>query len=94
MKLQELYEAPSVSVTVEYEWEDPKSEEGESHMINVECKVTTSRDPYGTGDSPTEHEVEFKSATFKDTGKPFNVDLIPEKDWEWIDDKAIRAATR
>ena len=34
-----------------------ENEDGEEVILEVSCNVTMERDPFGTGDSPTEYEV-------------------------------------
>jgi hypothetical protein len=94
MKLKELCEARGELVTVSFEWENPKSEDYKAYMIEVTCRVNTQRDPFGTGDSPTEHEVDLVKAVFKDTGKPFNLNLLSDKEANHIEDKAVAALNR
>lgn len=42
---------PSFNFTIE-------NDDGEDEVLEVECDVTSERDPYGTGDSPTAYYVE------------------------------------
>jgi len=43
------------NVAFQFKIED---EDGEEQILEVECYVSAERDPFGTGDSPTEYEIE------------------------------------
>jgi hypothetical protein len=44
-------------------WLDHETEEGEPVQIQVAANVVEMRDPYGTGDSPAEFEINVAAAT-------------------------------
>lgn len=81
-------------VSVQYDFEPTNTDEYESHVITITGDVITIRDAYGTGDSPTEYEFDVKNAVYAETGQPFDIKLIPDDAWEWIDNTAIEKAQR
>ena len=92
MKLKDLFESiDRIPVTVEYEWEDPAMEH-QPRWVEVDCVVTVTTDPYATGDSPTEKYVDIKSATLKDTGKPFDLNQLNKSSLDWIEQQAADKA--
>lgn len=93
MKLEELKEARynSIPFSVTYEKEMP-GEDYETVDVVVTGVVMEVPDAYSTGDSPTDYEVQAKSATVG--GKPFDMKQLDDSDWEAIDDMAIASVTR
>ena len=86
----------AVPVDVHYEFcEDTTGEDGslvdsEYHDVVIEYTVTTHRDPFATGDSPTEYEADPTGvAYYKATNMPFDIKRIPAEDWESLDQQAI-----
>lgn len=49
-------------------WIDVKVYDENDDLIDLECRVSVEaeRDPYATGDSPTEYEVEIHEALYND----------------------------
>lgn len=96
MLLHEIFRRPNngTPVDVEYEYYQD-GEDGEYHNVIIEMVVTSHSDPYSTGDSPTEYDAEPTGvAYFKDSRQPFDIKLVPEESWKWIDEQAIEKVSR
>lgn len=92
MKIRELLNERTAREpsSVEYEMlvgED--TDEPHYEIIEIVGDVITTPDPFATGDSPEEQEFEPRRAIVQRTGQPFDLKNIPEKDWQWIIDKAV-----
>ena len=90
MLVKQLFErATRVPVTVNFEQEVETSPgEFNTQPLVITGFVTTERDPFGTGDSPTEHRFEPTSITSQ--GEPVPLTAITDQsDWDWIENQAI-----
>lgn len=98
MKLSAIFEKSSyntVSVAYDLERQLPDGE-WEVVPVRVSGVVHTERDPFGTGDSPTEHTFEPRSVEVAETGQQIDVDafykMISQSAAEWIEDQAIESS--
>lgn len=99
MKIKELFEQRGgindFDFSVEYELEYTTLEgEVDYKMVEVTGTVTETTDAYGTGDSPTDYEVNVESVTDVETGEAIPEKAIPKEGWEWIERQAIESVNR
>lgn len=82
-----------VDVRTELERPNPQGENGwDSFTVTITGFVTAERDPYGTGDSPTEYMFEPQSAVVDQTGQPFDVKTLDDQEWDAVQNQAIAQA--
>jgi hypothetical protein len=101
MKLCHIVESRSVMnvpVSIEHRMQvqNPQLESGWDQLdVVVSGVVSIERDPFGTGDSPTEYYFEPQTVVSETTNQAINPNTISDEEWNIIDDKACaRAATR
>lgn len=99
MKVKELFEnrggIGNFDFAVEYELEYTTTEgDVDYKMVEVTGTVTETTDAYGTGDSPTDYEVNVESIKDVETGDAIPPSAIPEQGWAWIEQQAIERVNR
>ena len=98
MKVKELFEQRGFNgfdFSVEYELEYTTPEgDVDYKMVEVTGTVTETKDAYGTGDSPTDYEVNVETITDKETGQSIPEKAISSDGWEWIENQAIESVNR
>lgn len=99
MKVKELFEQrggiSEFDFSVEYEMEYATPEgDVDYKMVEITGTVTETTDAYGTGDSPTDYEVNVESVTDMESGQPVQRNAIPPEGWKWIEQQAIEKVNR
>lgn len=99
MKVKELFEQRGgigdFDFAVEYELEYTTPEgDVDYKTVEVTGTVTETTDAYGTGDSPTEYDVNVESITDAETGERVHKSMIPKEGWNWIERQAIESVNR
>lgn len=92
MKLKHIFERREQHIPVEVKYEHPeenKDGDVEYHDVIFYLDVMVTPDAYGTGDSPTDYEVNIIKAYYEDGKKPFNWKSLSKKEMKWIKDKAV-----
>lgn len=94
MKVKDLFESRGGITTfdfgIEYELEYTTPEgEIDYKMVNVSGTVTETTDMYGTGDSPTDYEVNVTSVVDAETGEAIPEAAISKENWAKIEQRAI-----
>lgn len=87
MKIHHILErrdsAEPAGVDFEHEVQDANGE-WHSVMIRVSGQMRVERDPYGTGDSPSQTTFIPTDAYVIDTGEPFDLKTLSPKELDWI----------
>lgn len=89
MKLQEIYQ---YNKTIPFELDvelERQADEYSTIPVTVSGIVRLTPDPYGTGDSPTDYEVDVKEVIDKNTGKAIDVNSLSDSEYEFIENKAV-----
>lgn len=99
MKMKELFEQRGgingFDFSVEYELEYTTPEgDVDYKTLTITGTVTETTDAYGTGDSPTDYEVNVETITDETTGETVSEKVIPEGAWETIEQQAIESVNR
>lgn len=90
--LVEMESRIPVEVTVEREEKSdaPEAENGWIlRAIVIRGHLLVHRDPFGTGDSPTEYEFIPNEAIYQETGQPFDINLLNKAEWDYVESQAI-----
>lgn len=98
MKANQLFEQlndiKKIPFEYEVEWENDPSWDPETQPVPVVVfrgYVYETPDVYATGDSPTEHSVEFTSASYKDTKQLIPFNRFNRKFLDFVEEKAIES---
>lgn len=101
MKIRAILERAGIDRTpasVEYELEEEQPNgDWIARMVVVSGTVTIERDPYGTGDSPTDSSFDPLVVVDKETGEQLDVKafyaMITPSAAQWIEDQAVQNAS-